>query len=89
MSFLLRSTVSPAHGAWTSNMAPGASLVSNAVYDLHMTIFWICVVIDIVVFAAMLWSMIVHRRATGQTAAHFHEERKQEAARLKELTSND
>lgn len=54
-------------------MAPGASVVSNAVYDLHMTIFWICVVIGIVVFAAMLWSMIVHRRATGQTAAHFHE----------------
>ncbi|MDF2643924.1 MAG: cytochrome c oxidase subunit [Pseudomonas sp.] len=73
MSFLLWSTFSPAYGAWTTNMAPGASVVSNAVFDLHMTIFWICVVIGLVVFAAMFWSMIVHRRATGQTAAHFHE----------------
>jgi cytochrome c oxidase subunit 2 len=54
-------------------MAPGATKVSNAVFDLHMTIFWICVVIGIVVFGAMFWSMIVHRRSTGQTAAHFHE----------------
>ncbi|MFJ4144868.1 cytochrome c oxidase subunit II [Pseudomonas sp. NPDC089734] len=61
------------HAAWITNMAPGASVVSNAVFDLHMTIFWICVVIGCVVFAAMFWSMIVHRRSTGQTAAHFHD----------------
>jgi hypothetical protein len=31
------------------------------------------VVIGIVVFGAMFWSMIVHRRSTGQVAAKFHE----------------
>jgi cytochrome c oxidase subunit 2 len=59
-----------AHAAWTVNMAPGATEVSHAVFDLHMTIFWICVVIGIVVFGAMFWSMIVHRRSTGQVAAN-------------------
>ena len=54
-------------------MAPGATEVSHAVFDLHMTIFWICVVIGIVVFGAMFWSMILHRRSTGQVAAKFHE----------------
>lgn len=73
MLLLLWSVFDQAHGAWTTNMAPGATQVSNAVFDLHMTIFWICVVIGIVVFGAMFWSMIVHRRSTGQVAAHFHE----------------
>jgi cytochrome c oxidase subunit 2 len=73
MGLLLWSIFSQAHAAWTVNMAPGATEVSHAVFDLHMTIFWICVVIGIVVFGAMFWSMIVHRRSTGQVAAKFHE----------------
>lgn len=73
MLLLLCSVFDQAHGAWTTNMAPGATQVSHAVFDLHMIIFWICVVIGVVVFGAMFWSMIVHRRSTGQVAAHFHE----------------
>ena len=59
--------------AWTVNMSPGATEVSRSVFDLHMTIFWICVVIGTLVFAVMFWSMIIHRRSTGQQPAHFHE----------------
>lgn len=73
MGLLLWSVFSQAHGAWTVNMAPGATDISHAVFDLHMTIFWICVVIGVIVFGAMFWSMIVHRRSTGQVAAKFHE----------------
>ncbi|MBK1711162.1 cytochrome c oxidase subunit II transmembrane domain-containing protein, partial [Marichromatium gracile] len=73
MGLLLWSVFGQAHAAWTTNMAPGATEVSHAVFDLHMTIFWICVVIGIVVFGAMFWSMILHRRSTGQVAAKFHE----------------
>ncbi|MDF2487983.1 MAG: cytochrome c oxidase subunit [Pseudomonas sp.] len=65
--------IGPAQAAWTVNMAPGATQVSNAVFDLHMIIFWICVVIGVVVFGAMGWSMYKHRRSTGQQPAHFHE----------------
>ncbi|HEX8541481.1 MAG TPA: cytochrome c oxidase subunit II [Pseudomonas sp.] len=78
MGLLLWLIFGQAHAAWTVNMAPGATETSSAIYDLHMTIFWICVVIGIVVFAAMFWSIIVHRRSTGQQAAHFHENTKVE-----------
>lgn len=64
---------SEAHGAWTVNMAPGATEVSHKVFDLHMTIFWICVLIGIVVFGAMFWSMLLHRRRPDRLAASFHE----------------
>lgn len=73
MSLLLCLAFSSAHASWTVNMAPGATEVSRSVFDLHMTIFWICVVIGVVVFGAMFWSMLVHRRSTGQQPAHFHE----------------
>ncbi len=73
MGLMLWAVFSQAHAAWTVNMAPGATEVSHSVFDLHMTIFWICVIIGVVVFGAMFWSMLVHRRSTGQKAAHFHE----------------
>ena len=55
------------------NMTPGVTEVSRQIYDLHMIIFWICVVIGIVVFAVMFYSMIVHRKSKGYKAANFHE----------------
>ena len=73
MGLMLWLTVCQAHAAWTVNMAPGATEVSHKVFDLHMIIFWICVVIGVVVFGAMFWSMYRHRRAPGRQAAHFHE----------------
>jgi len=65
--------IGQAQAAWTVNMQPGATEVSRSVFDLHMTIFWICVVIGVLVFGAMFWSMLIHRRSTGQQPAHFHE----------------
>jgi cytochrome c oxidase subunit 2 len=38
-----------------------------------MLVFWICVVIGVVVFAAMAWSIIHHRKSKGAVAANFHE----------------
>ncbi|WP_197432162.1 cytochrome c oxidase subunit II [Ectopseudomonas composti] len=73
MGLLLWLAMGSAHAQWTVNMAPGVTDVSRSVFDLHMTIFWICVVIGILVFGAMFWSMLLHRRSTGQKPAHFHE----------------
>jgi len=67
------SALSEAQAAWDMNMRPGATEVSRSVFDLHMTIFWICVVIGLVVFGAMFWSMFAHRRSRRQQPAHFHE----------------
>ncbi|WP_404366352.1 cytochrome c oxidase subunit II [Marinobacter sp.] len=64
---------SQAFGAWTLNMAPGVTGSSNEIFDLHMTILWICVVIGIVVFGIMFWSIFAHRKSKGYKPAHFHE----------------
>lgn len=70
---VLWTTGGQVQAAWTVNMAPGVTEVSQAVYGLHMTIFWICVVIGLAVFGAMGWSMFAHRRSRRPLAASFHE----------------
>ena len=42
-----------AYAETTLNLTQGVSPISRDVYSLHMTIFWICVAIGIVVFGAM------------------------------------
>lgn len=55
------------------NMPAGVSTISHDIYDLHMLIFWICVVIGIGVFSAMLWAMYFHRKSIGHEAENWHE----------------
>ncbi len=55
------------------NMPVGVTEISRQVYGLHMTIFWVCVVIGAMVFGVMFWSIISHRRSLGYKAASFHE----------------
>ncbi|MGE4594291.1 MAG: cytochrome c oxidase subunit II [Gammaproteobacteria bacterium] len=55
------------------NMTQGITEVSKDIYDLHMMVFWVCVVIGIVVFGAMFYSIVAHRKSKGHKAAHFHE----------------
>ena len=58
------------------NLTQGATEVSRNVYDLHMLALYICTAIGIVVFGAMFWSMIFHRKSKGAKAASFHESTK-------------
>lgn len=55
------------------NMTRGVTPVSHEVYEIHMFMFWICVVIGIGVFGYMLWAMIFHRKSVGHKPAQFHE----------------
>ena len=38
-----------AHADYTLNLMQGVTKISNDVYDLHMLILWVCVIIGIVV----------------------------------------
>jgi cytochrome c oxidase subunit 2 len=58
---------------WGLNLPRGVTPFSNTVYDLHMLILGICVVIGIVVFGAMLYSIVVFRKSKGAQAAQWHE----------------
>ena len=68
--------------AWADelNMPRGVTEISNKVYDLHMLIFGICVVIGVGVFGAILVSVLQHRKSNGAVAAQFHESTKLELA---------
>nr|WP_252728998.1 cytochrome c oxidase subunit II [Aliiglaciecola lipolytica] len=62
------------------NLRKGATEISGQVYDLHMLMFFICVVIAVLVFGVMFWSMIFHRKSRGAKPANFHESVKVEIA---------
>ncbi len=58
--------------SFTINMTRGVTPMSHDIYDLHMTIFWICVAIGVVVFGAMIYAMVRHRKSIGHKPAKFH-----------------
>jgi cytochrome c oxidase subunit 2 len=47
------------------NLPRGVTDISRKIYDLHMTIFWICVVIGVIVFGVMIWSIVTYRKSKG------------------------
>lgn len=53
------------------NLMPGVTPISRDIYDLHMTIFWICVAIGVVVFSVMFYSLFMHRKSRGVKPATF------------------
>ena len=55
------------------NMPKGVTQISRDVFALHMEVFWICIGIAVVVFGAMIYSIINHRRSVHPVPAQFHE----------------
>jgi len=55
------------------NMSEGFTDVGVQIYDLHMLILWICVIIGMLVFGIMFYSIIFHRKSRGHKPADFHE----------------
>src|SRR5271168_2974542 len=58
-------------GANTSNgynLPRGVTEISRDIYGLHMEAFWICVGIAVLVFGAMIYSLVKFRRSQGAVA---------------------
>ena len=62
------------------NMPRGVTEVGQSIYSLHMLILWICVIIGVIVFGVMFYSIFYHRKSRGVTPAQFHESTKVEIA---------
>lgn len=60
------------------NMPQGVTEISRATYGLHMTIFWICVAISIVVYGVLIFSLFKYRKSKGAVPATFHHNTKAE-----------
>ncbi|HUO19304.1 MAG TPA: cytochrome c oxidase subunit II [Steroidobacteraceae bacterium] len=50
------------------NLPRGVTDISRKIYALHMEIFWVCVWIGVVVFGAMIWSIVRFRKSKGAVA---------------------
>ena len=68
----LAATLSPAAHAESGwhllNMTQGVTDISRKIYGLHMLIFWVCVIIGIVVFGVMIYSLLKFRKSQGAVA---------------------
>lgn len=73
IAFLLLFASNTVFASWQLNLTPGVTPVSHDIYDLHMTILWICVVIGVGVFGVIFYSVIYHRKSLGVKPAKFHE----------------
>lgn len=69
LCLMLASSVSMA--AYQLDMEPGVTSFSQGAYEIHQFVMWICVGIGIVVFGAMIISILFHRKSKGAVAAKF------------------
>lgn len=53
---------------WQLNLTPGVTASSQAAYEMHMIMLWICVAIGVVVFGAMGYAMWNFRKSKGAVA---------------------
>lgn len=53
------------------NLREGVTEISKEVYDMHMTVFWVCVWIGVFTFGAMFYSMWAHRKSKNPVPAKF------------------
>jgi cytochrome c oxidase subunit 2 len=71
LAAVLASLPAAAFAAWELNLPVGVTELSRRIHALHMLILWVCVVIAIAVFGAMIYSIVKFRRSQGAVAATF------------------
>jgi cytochrome c oxidase subunit II len=61
------------HAAIVADLREGATDMSRRIQALHHMSLTVCVVVGVVVFGAMSYSIFAHRRSKRREPAHFHE----------------
>lgn len=72
-SLLSAQSVLAAADYWQLNMYRGVTPLSKDMYYLHMVGMVVCIIIGIVVFGVMIYSLIHHRKSKGYKPATFHD----------------
>jgi cytochrome c oxidase subunit II len=73
LSPLAALAAAPYEAASKYNLQPPVSEIASQIYDLHTLILVICAVIFLLVFGAMFYAIINHRKSLGHQPAQFHE----------------
>ncbi len=55
------------------DMRPGVTDISQRIQRLHHLTLWICIIVGVIVFGAMFYSIVAHRRSVHPKPANFHE----------------
>ncbi len=55
------------------NFAEPVTKIAEQVYSLHIWVMWVCLIIFVVVFGVMFYSIFKHRKSRGHKSASFHE----------------
>ena len=55
------------------NLPEPQTIIAREIYDLHTLIMWVVVGTLVVVFGAMTYAVIRHRKSAGREAQQFHE----------------
>lgn len=63
---------------WGLNLTRGVTPYSETVYDLHMLILTVCIVIGVLVFSLIFYSIFAFRKSNGAKPAQWHESTKVE-----------
>src|SRR5688500_2889542 len=71
LALLALSIAGPAWSDFELNMPVGVTTTSREVYELHMLILWVCVVIGAGVYAAMIAAIVKFRKSKGAVPAKF------------------
>ncbi len=71
LALLVLSIAGPAWSDFELNMPEGVTSTSREVYELHMLILWICVIIGAGVYAAMIAAIVRFRKSKGAVPANF------------------
>ena len=61
----------PAWADYKLNMPEGVTTTSHEIYDLHMLVFWVCTLIAIGVYGAMVYAIVKFRKSAGAKPAKF------------------
>jgi cytochrome c oxidase subunit II len=71
--FLLALYAGLASAAYQLNFQPPVTRIAGEIYDLHMLMMYVILVIFCVVFGVMFYSIYAHRKSVGHKAEQFHE----------------
>ena len=72
LSLLAALTANFSFGAWDDvNMSPGATQLSQEIFGLNMTVFYVCLAIGIAVLLAMAFILFKYRKKEGVEPADF------------------
>lgn len=73
---LLASVQALAAEGWELNMPVGVTEIGRQTHQLHMIIIGVCVVIGILVYGVLLYSLVKFRKSKGAQPASWHESTK-------------